>query len=112
MSTSSYDVMIIGGGVMGCSIAYNLMKADGKLKVAVIEMDPTYSNASTTLSVANVRIQFALKENIQVSQYAFKVLERFEEEMAVGDNRPNVGFRRQGNLFLEDEAGRERAEKG
>ena len=112
MSNNGYDVIIVGGGVMGCATAYYLMTADDKLRVAVVEMDPTYSRASTTLSVANVRVQFNLKENIQISRYALEVLERFDEEMAVGDKRPRIGFRRQGNLFVVAEEGREQAQKG
>ena len=91
---------------MGCATADFLKRADDKLDVAVVEMDPTYSRASTTLSMANARIQFSLKENIQISQFTFEVLERFEQEMAVEDNRPNVAFRREGNLFLANDAGK------
>jgi glycine/D-amino acid oxidase-like deaminating enzyme len=50
--------------------------------------------------MSNVRIQFSLKENIQISQYAFRVLDAFEEEMAVEDRRPRIYFHRDGNLFL------------
>ena len=97
---SSYDAVIVGGGIMGSSTAYHLSKMDAKLKVAVVERDPTYTHASTTLSMSNVRIQFSLKENIQISQYAFQVLDRFEDEMAIEDQRPKVHFRREGNLFM------------
>ncbi|MBW2584861.1 MAG: FAD-dependent oxidoreductase, partial [Deltaproteobacteria bacterium] len=70
MNKKTYDVIIIGGGIMGSATAYYLTKADPTLKVAVVERDPTYARASTTLSMSNVRIQFSLKENIQISQYA------------------------------------------
>lgn len=112
MSDNSYDVIMIGGGIMGCTTAYYLMMSDASLKVAVVEMDPTYTRSSTTLSVANVRVQFNLKENVQISQYALEVLERFDEDMAVGDKRPEVGLRCQGNLFVVDEEGREQAKNG
>jgi FAD-dependent oxidoreductase domain-containing protein 1 len=106
-----YDVILIGGGIMGCATAYYLLKNNLKLKVAVVEKDLTYTYASTTLSMANIRIQFSLKENIQISQYAFEALDRFEEEMAMNDERPNIAFRREGNLFLVNEEGRGLAEK-
>ena len=111
MSRTYYDVIIVGGGIMGSATAYYLMKMDPKIKVVVVERDPTYERASTTLSMANIRIQFSLKQNVQVSQYAFEVLDRFEEEMAVEDEKPNIAFHREGNLFLVDEKGRGVAEK-
>ena len=105
MSDNSYDIVIVGGGIMGCSTAYYLTRFDEKLKVAVVEMDPTYTRASTTLSWANVRIHFSLKENIQISQYAMEVLETFEEDMEVNAEKPSISWRREGNLFLMDEEG-------
>jgi glycine/D-amino acid oxidase-like deaminating enzyme len=99
-TNQTYDVVITGGGIMGSTTAYYLTRMQPGLKVAVVERDPTYARASTTLSMSNVRIQFSLKENIQISQYAFQVLERFEDEMAVEDRRPKIYYRREGNLFL------------
>jgi glycine/D-amino acid oxidase-like deaminating enzyme len=104
-----YDVVIVGGGIMGSSTAYTLMRADNKLKVAVVEVDPTYTRASTALSLANARIQFSLKQNIQISQYTFEFLDGFAEVMAVGGDKPNIAYRREGNLFLVDESGRSAA---
>ena len=83
MNGNSCDVVIVGGGVMGCSIAYHLMKAEPKLKVIVIERDPSYQYGSTTLSMGGVRVQFSLKENILISLHALEVLKHFEEEMTV-----------------------------
>ncbi len=107
----TYDVIIIGGGIIGSATAYYLIKTDHSLKVAVIERDPTYARASTTLSMANARIQFSLKQNIEISQYALEALERFEDTMAVEGEKPKIYYRREGNLFLVDEAGRRGAEK-
>ena len=111
MEKKTYDVIVVGGGIMGCSIAYYLMDADDKLKLTVVEMDPTYTRASSTLSMANIRIQFSLKENIQISQYAFDILERFEADMVVDDEKPNISYRREGNLFLVDDDGFSLAEE-
>ncbi len=99
-----YDVIIIGGGIMGSATAYNLVKADPALKVAVIERDAAYTRASTTLSMANVRIQFSLKENVQISLYTQQVLKNFEEDMAVEGQKPKIYYRQEGNLFLVDAA--------
>lgn len=109
MSDASYDIVIVGGGVMGSSTAYHLMAAD-TLKVAVIERDPTYARASTPLSIGNVRTQFNLKENVQISLYAYEFMEGFEEAMAVDDIRPHIAWHREGNLFLVDESERPRVD--
>ena len=109
MQDDTYDVIIVGGGVMGSSTAYHLMMAD-QIKVAVVEKDPTYAKASTPLSIGNVRTQFNLKENVQISQYAYTFMEQFEDLMTVDDVRPNIAWHREGNLFLVDVQDRERAE--
>ncbi len=112
MSKIQYDVIIVGGGIMGCCSAYYLLKLQDNLRIAVIERDPTYERASTTLSNGNIRHQFALKENVQISQYTFDVLANFTQEMDVDGSSPNVYFQSTGNLFIVDAAGREAAEKG
>ena len=112
MSTTTYDVILVGGGVMGCASATYLLKADENLQVAIVEMDPTYARSSTTLSDGNHRIQFNLKENILMSLYGLEVLETFAEDMAVDGDQPDIAFRHQGNLYLVDEGGRPEAEQG
>ena len=94
MTSSIYDIIIVGGGIVGSFTAYHLKKADNNLKVVVVEKDPAYERASTTLSMANARIQFSLPQNVQVSQYALDVLEAFEDEMMVGDDKPCIAYRR------------------
>ena len=103
------DIIIIGGGIMGSATAYSLMQADKRLKIVVIEKDPSYTRASTTLSMSNARIQFSLKQNVQISQYAFETLERFEQDMVAGGRTPRIGFKREGNLFVVDAQGLESA---
>ncbi len=112
MADNTYDVIMVGGGVMGCATAYYLMRMDAGLQVALVEMDPTYEKASTPLSDGNARMQFNIRENVQMSQYGLEVMDRFAEEMAVDDDKPDIAFHRQGNLFLVDEVGREEAESG
>lgn len=113
MSTkNSYDVILAGGGIMGCAIAYNLLKRDPTLRVLIIERDSTYARASTTLSDGNTRIQFNLKENIQISLYGLEVLATFAEEFATQDHIPAINFRQQGNLYLVTAAGRDFAQQG
>jgi glycine/D-amino acid oxidase-like deaminating enzyme len=112
MINNTYDVIMVGGGLMGCATAYYLLKTDPQLKVALIELDPTYTRASTPLSDGNTRVQFNIKENIQMSQYGLEVLQSFAEDMAVDGDKPDVAFRQQGNLFIIDEASREESQQG
>lgn len=100
--SNAFDIIIAGGGVMGCATATYLLRAEPTLKVAVIERDPTYARSSTVLSDGNTRLQFNLKENIQMSLYGLEVLARFGDDLAVDGERPDPGFRQQGNLFLID----------
>jgi len=109
---TQYDVIFVGGGVMACATAYHLLKADPNLQLAIVEKDPTYEKSSTMLSDGNIRIQFNVKENILISQYGYKVLATFAEDMAVRGDKPNILFRGEGNLFLVNEANREGAQAG
>ncbi len=107
-----FDVIMVGGGVMGCATAHYLLKAEPDLKVAIVEMDPTYEKSSSALSDGNTRVQFNIKENIQMSLYGLEAMENFAEEMAVGEQKPEIAFRQQGNLFLVDEESLVEAREG
>lgn len=65
---SSFDVVIIGGGVIGSSIAYFLTR-DSKLSVAVVEPDPTYQWSATPRSAGGVRSQFSTRPNVMMSLF-------------------------------------------
>jgi len=102
----TYDVLIVGGGIMGSSTAFNLVRIEPKLKVAVVEKDLTYAKSSTTLSAANLRtVAFSLKENFIISKRTFEILATFESDMTVAGQKPGIYFRAEGNLFLCDADG-------
>jgi FAD-dependent oxidoreductase domain-containing protein 1 len=96
----SYDVVIVGGGAVGMATAYYLRSLDDGCRVAVIERDPSYRLASTPRASGGVRRLFGLPENIALSNYGIPVFERFPELMAVGDEKPDIGFRKNGYLFI------------
>ncbi len=94
------DILIIGGGVIGSSIAYHLARDGRAGRITVIERDATYAEASTPRSLGGLRQQFSLAENILMSQYGLRVYGDFAREMAVDGEPAEVGFRQQGYLFL------------
>lgn len=103
MIPATTDILIIGGAAVGASIAYHL-KAERRYPgtVTVIERDPTYTRASTTLSAAGIRQQFSTPENIKLSQYGIEFIRRIKETHGTDGD---VGFKEGGYLFLASEAG-------
>jgi len=93
-------VVIIGGAVMGSSIAYNLLNDGFGGKVIVLERDPTYEHSSTALSVGGIRQQFGTKVNISIARYSVPFYEKFDELMEVEGERPHADLRQRGYLFL------------
>jgi glycine/D-amino acid oxidase-like deaminating enzyme len=98
-----YDIVVIGGGIMGSSISYNLANDGFNGKILVIEKDPTYEFASTTLSAGGVREQFSLPENIKISQYGLEIFEHFDEIMDLDGDPAHAEFKQHGYLFLANE---------
>jgi glycine/D-amino acid oxidase-like deaminating enzyme len=95
------DVVIIGGGAMGASIAWHL-KTDPLFtgSVTVIERDPTYARASSALSASSIRQQFSTPLNIHLSRYGIGFLRRAHEVLDV-----DLGLKEPGYLFLASRAG-------
>ncbi len=94
------DVLIIGGGIVGSSIAYHLARDGRAGRICVVERDPSYEFASTPRSVGGVRQQFSLPENVLMSQYGLGVWRDFESAMAVDGVPATIDLRQQGYLFL------------
>src|SRR5215467_6628272 len=89
MSTERFDIVIVGGAAIGSAIAYFLLHDLGfGGTVAVIERDPTYARAATTLSAASIRQQFSTPENIRMSRFGLAFFDglklRFGREASVG----------------------------
>jgi sarcosine oxidase subunit beta len=91
---NSADVIIIGGGIVGSSIAYHLAEA-GCRDVLVLERETQQGKGSTGKSMGGVRAQFATPINIRMSLYSIPFFASFEEMMG----HPS-GYRPQGYLFV------------
>ena len=89
------DVVVIGGGAMGGAVAVHLLEDqafDGG--VTIVERDPTFKRASSTLSAAGTRRQFSTRENIRMSAYSFEWMR----------DRLDVGIHENGYLYLSSPA--------
>jgi sarcosine oxidase, subunit beta len=88
------DVVIVGGGIVGSSIAYHLTAA-GCRNVLVIERETSPGKGSTGKSMGGVRAQFATPVNIQMSLYSIPFYAAFDETLGYP-----CGYRPQGYLFV------------
>lgn len=107
------DILVIGGGIMGSSVAYWLkQRAPESFSLAVVERDLTYSRSSTCLSVGGIRQQFSLPENIQLSMFSAQFLRNVKRNLSVLDfDPPDIQFQPHGYLFLASEQGVEQMTK-
>jgi sarcosine oxidase subunit beta len=85
--------VIIGGGVVGCSIAYHLARR-GLRDIVVVERD-SVGSGTTSKAAGGIRAQFPTETEVRFSQEAIRVFENFQEEFGV-----DIGYRKIGYLFL------------
>ena len=103
MSSEAFDVVIVGGAAIGSATAYFLthdLGFDGS--VAVVERDPTYAHAATTLSAASIRQQFSTPENIRMSAFGVAFFRDLKTRFGAD---ADIGFRERGYLLLASETG-------
>ena len=87
--TETADVVIIGSGIVGSSVAYHLADA-GCTNVLVIERDAHQGKGSTGKSMGGVRAQFSTPVNIQMSRYSIEFFAKFDEVVGhPADYRPH-----------------------
>lgn len=91
--TETADVVIIGSGIVGSSVAYHLA-AQGCTNVLVIEREAHQGKGSTGKSMGGVRAQFATPVNIQMSLYSIDFFSKFDEVMGYP-----ADYRAHGYLF-------------
>lgn len=105
MQHETFDVVVVGAAVIGSAAAYFLTAATGA-RVLLLERDPSYSECATGRSLASIRHQFSVAENIRMSRFGTEFLRR-PDLLAVDGEVPAIGLREDGYLFLASAAGRE-----
>lgn len=102
-STSTYDVVIIGGAIMGSSTAWFLTDTpDFDGSVLVIERDMSYASCSTAHTNSCIRQQFSTELNVRISQFGADFVKNLRRYMG-GDVRvPHLGIQNFGYMYLAD----------
>jgi glycine/D-amino acid oxidase-like deaminating enzyme len=100
---SSYDVVIIGGAMLGSAVAWFLTdNPDFDGSVLVVERDPTYAQAATSLTNSCIRQQFSAAINVQISQFGADFVKNFPRYMGNDPRVPQPRLHSFGYLYLAD----------
>ncbi|MCG8543854.1 MAG: FAD-binding oxidoreductase, partial [Alphaproteobacteria bacterium] len=100
---SVYDVVIVGGAIVGSSVAWFLSKnTDFDGSILVVEKDPTYEFASTSLTNSCIRQQFSSEINVRVSQFGAEFVRNFRAFMDDDPRVPEVLLQSFGYMYLAD----------
>ncbi len=89
------NVVVIGGAVMGSSVAWWLSEMNPALEILVVEQDPSFARASTALSVASIRQQFTTAVNVEISRFGIGFIRDFKRRLGL-----DLGLKENGYLFL------------
>jgi FAD-dependent oxidoreductase domain-containing protein 1 len=96
------DVVIVGGSVVGSSVAWNLREDGFTGRIVIVERDPTYARASAFLAMGGIRQQFCTPVTVQMVQHSVTLWREFDERFRVPGHAPHASFRPRGYLFLAD----------
>ncbi|UWQ96552.1 FAD-binding oxidoreductase [Rhodobacteraceae bacterium M385] len=100
---ASYDVVIVGGAIMGSSTAWFLTEnPDFNGSVLVVERDPSYALCSTAHTNSCMRQQFSTELNVRISQFAADFVKNIRARMGNDDRIPELSIRSFGYLYLAD----------
>jgi glycine/D-amino acid oxidase-like deaminating enzyme len=99
----SYDVVIIGGAMMGASTAWFLTEeADFDGRVLVIDRDPSYEKCSTGHTNSCIRQQFSSPLNVRISQFGADFIQNLRRYMGGDERVPELKIQNYGYMYLAD----------
>ncbi len=98
-----YDVVIVGGAIMGSSAAWFLTDTpDFDGRILVIEQDSSYAQTSTAHTNSCMRQQFSTALNVRISQFAADFVKNLRRYMGDDPRVPDLHFQSYGYLYLAD----------
>jgi len=102
-SQSTYDVVIVGGAIMGSSTAWFLSNnPDFTGSVLVVERDPSYELTSTAHTNSCMRQQFSTELNVRISQFAADFYKNLRSNMGNDPRVPDLTIQNYGYMYLAD----------
>ncbi|MEM0156410.1 MAG: FAD-binding oxidoreductase [Thermoplasmataceae archaeon] len=104
MENSSYDVIVVGAGIVGLSTAYHIKRQGGNLRILVMDKAPTFAQGNTGKSAAGFRDLFSSETNFKLSSSTIDFYRHVQAEMGY-----DLGMNFSGYLFLMSE---EKAKSG
>ena len=100
----SYDVVIVGGAIIGSSVAWWLSRnPDFDGTILVLDRDMTYENSSTSHTNSCMRQQFSNEVNVRISQFAAEFVREFRTYMDDDPEVPELAVDHFGYMYLADE---------
>jgi sarcosine oxidase subunit beta len=93
--SATADVVIVGGGIIGGSIAYHLLEREPRLRVILLEREADTGTGSTSKATGGVRFQFSTEANVRLTQLSYRYFTHAEEILG-----RSVDFLRHGYLFV------------
>lgn len=106
LDNHAYDVLIVGGAVIGSAIAYFLLaNPDFDGRVLVVERDASYGATATSRSWGGMRQQFSVSENVQMSLFGLDFIKTAPALLEVEGEAPDLRFHNNGYLFLASQEG-------
>ncbi len=100
---TSYDIVIIGGAMLGASTAWFLSdNPDFDGSVLVVERDPSYAFSGTGHTNSCIRQQFSTELNVRISQFGAEFIQNLRRYMGDDPRVPDVRIQNYGYMYLAD----------
>ena len=100
---SSYDIVIVGGAIMGSSTAWFLTQDKAFTgRVLVVERDMSYALCSTAHTNSCIRQQFSMELNVRISQFTADFVKNLRQHMGGDERVPDLRIHSFGYMYLAD----------